>query len=54
MAEAEIDAYGFKHDRVYMLAQRDWTDKIDKKTDKDSASHSRINVLMYSLFARLL
>lgn len=38
VAEAEIDAYGFKHDRVYMLAQRDWTDKIDKKTDKDSDS----------------
>jgi uncharacterized protein YcbX len=36
VAQSEIDAYGFKHDRVYMLAQRDWTDKIDKNAVKEN------------------
>ncbi|KAF5103135.1 hypothetical protein D0Z00_000113 [Geotrichum galactomycetum] len=35
--EAEIDAYGFKYDRIYMLAQRDWTDKIDKDAVKETS-----------------
>lgn len=40
---AEIDAYGFKHDRVYMLAQRDWTDKKTKDGNVDDAVSNNNN-----------